>query len=34
MLTEGWARNILISMEYAKRNGTTGEMERNKQFLL
>ena len=33
-LTEGWARGVLKSMEWSKKKGTIGKIERSKQFLL
>ena len=33
-LTEGWARDLLKSMEWSKRKGTTSKIEPSKQFLL
>ena len=32
-LTENWARNILKSMNWTKRKGTTGKVEPSKRFL-
>ena len=32
-LTDRWARNVLDSMEWVKRKGTTGKVEPSKQFL-
>lgn len=32
-LTEGWARNVLKSMKWTKRKGTTGKVEPSQQFL-
>ena len=32
-LTENWARNILKSMNWTKRKGTTGKVEPSKKFL-
>ena len=34
VLTEGWARNVLKSMAWSKRKGTTGKIEPSEQFLL
>ena len=34
ILTEGWARGVLKSIEWYKRKGTIGEIEQSKQFLL
>ena len=34
LLTEGWARGVLKSMEWSKRKGTTGKIKPSKQFLL
>ena len=31
-LTEHWARNVLKSMNWTKRNGTTGKVELSKKF--
>ena len=31
-LTEGWARGVVKSMEWSRRKGTTGKIERSKQF--
>ena len=33
-LTEGWARNVLKSMNWTKRKGTTGKVDPSDQFLL
>ena len=33
-LMEGLARNVLKSMEWSKRKGTTGKIEPSEQFLL
>ena len=32
-LTENWARNVLKSMNWTKRKGTTGKVEPSKKFL-
>ena len=32
-LTEGWARNVLKSMDWVKRKGTTGKVEPCSKFL-
>ena len=32
-LTENWARNVLKSMNWTKRKGTTGKIEPLKKFL-
>ena len=31
-LTEGWARGVVKSMEWSRRKGTAGKIERSKQF--
>ena len=33
-LTEGWARDVLKSIGWSKRKGTTGKIKPSKQFLL